>query len=216
MHRSQLETPKAGFWGANGRRVSPGRFRVVGCRAFRLDFAEGLGGEPEDAWSLSRGLVRSIQSHPALRKEVYEQYPALPRGPSKEIVARAIAESPDIDGIMLLVREYGTQKRNFRQTVLYEALRHASTGQRPSSHFRGMQEIFGIPSPELRKKLFALIPEGGSLSELAIDCLNAIDDIREHYGEAESEPRHPDITSGRSWPMVTDWRKDSTGTRRTI
>jgi hypothetical protein len=48
VHRFQPETPKAGLWGANGRRVSPGRFRVVGCRAFRLDFAEGLGGETEE------------------------------------------------------------------------------------------------------------------------------------------------------------------------
>src|SRR6185437_2133157 len=142
---------------------------------------------------------------PAVRQELYQQYLALPSGPNKEIFARAIAECPDIDGIMLLVRDYGAQKRNFRQTVLYEALRHALTGQRPSSHFRGMQEIFGVPSPELRKKLFALIPEGGSLSELAIDCLNAIDDIREHYGEVESEPRHPDITSGRPWPRIANW-----------
>jgi hypothetical protein len=160
-----------------------------------------------DARSLSRELASSIQSHPALRKEVYEQYPALSGGPSKEIVAHAIAEGPDVDGIMLLVREYGAQRRTFRQTVLYEALRHALTGQRPSSHYRGMEEIFGIPLPELRKRLFALIPEGGSLSELAIDCLHAIDDIREHYGEAESEPRHPDITTGRPWPIITDWRK---------
>jgi hypothetical protein len=160
-----------------------------------------------DAWALSKKLASSIQSHPELRKEVYEQYSALPRGAGKEIVARAIAESPDIDGIMLLVRDYGGQKTNIRQTVLYEALRHSLTGQRASPHFRGMQEIFGIPSPELRKKLFALVPERGSLSELAIDCLNAIDDIREHYGEAESEPRHPDITTGRPWPIITDWRK---------
>lgn len=160
-----------------------------------------------DAWSLSRKLGSCIQSHPALRKEVYEQYPALPSGPNKEVVGGAIAESPDIDGIMLLVRENGAQKRNFRQTVLYEALRHALTGQRASSHFRGMQEIFGIPLPALRKKLFALIPDGGSLSELAIDCLNSIDDIREHYGEAESEPRHPDITTGRPWPLINEWRK---------
>jgi hypothetical protein len=34
--------------GRGGRRVSPGHFRVVGCRAFRLDFAEGLGDEPEE------------------------------------------------------------------------------------------------------------------------------------------------------------------------
>jgi hypothetical protein len=47
VHRVQPETPKAGFWGANGRRVFRGHFRVVGCRAFRLDL-EGLGGEPEE------------------------------------------------------------------------------------------------------------------------------------------------------------------------
>jgi hypothetical protein len=71
-----------------------------------------------------------------------------------------------------------------------------------------MQEMFGIPSPELRQKLFALLPDGGALLELAVAYLNAIDDIREHYGEAESEPRHPDITAGRPWPIITDWRKN--------
>jgi hypothetical protein len=35
---------KPWVWGANGRRVSRGRFRVVGCGAFRLDFDGGLGG----------------------------------------------------------------------------------------------------------------------------------------------------------------------------
>jgi hypothetical protein len=35
--------------GANGRRVSRGRFGVVGCGAFRLDFDGGLGGEAERA-----------------------------------------------------------------------------------------------------------------------------------------------------------------------
>src|ERR1700751_1085987 len=63
MHRSQLETPKAGFWGANGRRVSPGRFRVVGCRAFRLDFAEGLGDEPEEL-ALFLPVMRQVFTHP--------------------------------------------------------------------------------------------------------------------------------------------------------
>jgi hypothetical protein len=32
----------------NGRRVSRGHFRVVGCGAFRLDFDGGLGGEAEE------------------------------------------------------------------------------------------------------------------------------------------------------------------------
>jgi hypothetical protein len=42
-HRRQPETPNVWVRGANGRRVSRGRFRVVGCGAFRLDFDGGLG-----------------------------------------------------------------------------------------------------------------------------------------------------------------------------
>jgi hypothetical protein len=32
-------------------------------------------------------------------------------------------------------------------------------------------------------------------------CLTAIDELRDDYGPAESEPRHPDIDSGRPWPL---------------
>lgn len=160
-----------------------------------------------DTRSLSNGLAHNIQSHSALRKEVYELYRSLPLGPSQEIVADAISGNPDIEGIMLLIREYGAQKKSFRQTDLYRALRHLLTGERSSSDFHGMQEVFSIPSPALRKELFSLIPEGGGFAELAIDCLNAIDEIREFYGEINSEPRHPDISAGRPWPCITDWRK---------
>src|ERR1700726_711211 len=47
-HRRQPETPNVWVRGANGRRVSRGRFRVVGCGAFRLGFDGGLGGEAEE------------------------------------------------------------------------------------------------------------------------------------------------------------------------
>ena len=63
MHRAQLETPKAGLWGAKVRRVSPGHFRVVGCRAFRLDLEEGLGGEPEES-ALFLPVMRQVFAQP--------------------------------------------------------------------------------------------------------------------------------------------------------
>jgi hypothetical protein len=195
---------RSDFIDVKARRMA--RERAAG--GFKL-VCEGVfsAGRRTDPWSLSKKLASSIQSHADLRKEVYHEYPALTNGPGKEIIARAISEAPDIDGIMLLVKDSAAQNRPFRQTVLYQALQHALTGQRPSSQWRGMQEVFGIPSPELRQKLFALVLHGGALSELAVACLNAIDDIREHYGEAESESRHPDITAGRPWPIITDWCK---------
>ncbi|WP_422762716.1 hypothetical protein [Pseudomonas viridiflava] len=35
----------------------------------------------------------------------------------------------------------------------------------------------------------------------ASKCLSWIDDIRDRYGNVVDEPRHPDIKSGRPWPM---------------
>jgi hypothetical protein len=58
-HRQQRETPNAGMWGADGRRVSRGRFRVVGCGAFRQDFDGGLGSEAEET-ALFLPILRQV------------------------------------------------------------------------------------------------------------------------------------------------------------
>src|SRR5262249_10524029 len=50
-------------WRANGCRVSRGYFRVVGCRAFRLDFEEGLGGQTEEA-ALFQPVMRQVFAQP--------------------------------------------------------------------------------------------------------------------------------------------------------
>ena len=59
------------MWGANGCRVSQGRFRVVRCGAFRLGFDGGLGGEAENM-SLFAPVVRQVlaQSQESCRREL--------------------------------------------------------------------------------------------------------------------------------------------------
>ena len=42
----------------------------------------------------------------------------------------------------------------------------------------------------------------GDEDDRAARCLNYIDKLRDEYGAPESEPRHPDITSGRPWPIL--------------
>jgi hypothetical protein len=49
--------------GANGRRVSRCRFRVVGCGAFRLDFDGDLGGEAEET-ALFLPVMRQVLTQP--------------------------------------------------------------------------------------------------------------------------------------------------------
>jgi hypothetical protein len=51
------------LWGAKGRRVSQGHFRVVGCRAFRLDFEKGLGGETEELALFLPPILGGLRHH---------------------------------------------------------------------------------------------------------------------------------------------------------
>ena len=60
-----------------------------------------------------------------------------------------------------------------------------------------------IPAPELRRELFKMVvSDNAAESQLAAECLTAIDQIRDDYGHVDSEPRHPDITTGVPWPQI--------------
>ena len=64
-----------------------------------------------------------------------------------------------------------------------------------------------MPTRELRPGLLALITNGGA-SDFAAQHLDEIDKIRDEYGAPDSELRHPDLESGKGWPIighVTAW-----------
>ena len=154
-----------------------------------------------DAWTLSRRLAGAMFVHPDFRAEVYSRYERVTPGIGKGIIERAIAEVADADGVVSLVRCYALQGRPFDGT-LHSAIRHVALGERPSANWAGANEVVSVPLPELRKRLFAMVKDDAAENRLAAACLTAIDELRDDYGPADSEPRHPDIDSGRPWPLA--------------
>jgi hypothetical protein len=154
-----------------------------------------------DRWTLSERLANGMRAHADFRAEVYRRYKSLPPTQAKFVLEHAIAEVADTEGVMLLVRDHVALDRPF-DGLLRSAITHAATGQRPSADWVGANEVFSVPIPELRKRLFGMIQDNVAVSRLASQCLAVIDELREDYGPPESEPRHPDIDSGRPWPLV--------------
>jgi hypothetical protein len=74
--------------------------------------------------------------------------------------------------------------------------------RRAAEEQTGWYEEFGVPLIDLRKSLFELVLRGGSEAVLADRCLTYIDEQRDEYGRPEGEPRHPNITAGKAWPVV--------------
>ena len=72
----------------------------------------------------------------------------------------------------------------------------------PAEDWKGAYNVVPIPAVELRRKLLAMTTDGGP-SDAAARCLNGIDRIRDDYGAPETEPRHPDLKSGKPWPIMT-------------
>jgi hypothetical protein len=141
-------------------------------------------------------------SHGQFRQEVYERFSRIADGPNKSILEYAIANAADIEGVLLLVRAGAAHDKRFRDTGLHTALHEILVGRTPIGSF-GSYELYSLPAPELRKGLFDLVVNSNiAESRLATECLTAIDEIRDEYGHADAEPRHPDIALGVPWPQI--------------
>lgn len=158
------------------------------------------GSRGRDTRTLSEKLANMMCTHPEFRSEVYQRYESLPSDGRKAILEQAIAEAPDADGVLLLIGSYAAEGKSL-DGVLSSAIRDVALGKRPSEHWAGAHEVFSVPVPELRQKLFALTNNDTAEARLAAACITAIDELRDDYGPVESEPRHPDIDSGRAWPL---------------
>jgi hypothetical protein len=114
-------------------------------------------------------------------------------------MAHVIAEVPDDDAILELVNADAESGRPFGGP-LQLALDNITRRQEPGGG--GTYYIYSQPLPETRKRLFARTADRSHGAMLARLSLEMIDHMRDMYGPVESEPRHPDIASGRPWPIL--------------
>ena len=156
--------------------------------------------EVRDRWWLTRKLGRAMQEDANFRADVYRQYNSSSGGIATELLEGATAEGADEAGVLVLVQNHANRGEPYSGSI-EAGIRHAVVGERPSQDWAGTSELFGIAVPSLRKKLFGMIQGDRPEAQLAWRCLTRIDELHDEFGPAESEPRHPDIQSGRPWPI---------------
>ncbi len=152
-------------------------------------------------WDLSRSIAQTMERDPGARTEIYRRYTQT-SGVPQQLIERAIAEAPDVEGLLLMVRIAAAAGRDFRRTELHKALRRALTEERPSTYMRGAQELHPVPDQGLRKALLAMTVGEESVAVLARRTLIEIDVMHDDYGWDGGDRRHPDIASGIPWPLA--------------
>jgi hypothetical protein len=156
-----------------------------------------LDGKSSDDWHFGRQLGGLLAEHADLRRHVYSLLKDGAPTPGLAKLARAVAESPDEDGLLLLVK-CEQDGRSFRSWHMIEK---AVTEHVPVDSYQNAYNVVPVPAVELRRKLFAMTTDAGP-KDVAARWLNDIDNIRDEYGLPEGEPRHPDLASGKPWPIM--------------
>ncbi|WP_374377591.1 NACHT domain-containing NTPase [Dongia sp.] len=153
-----------------------------------------------DEWHIARQVGEWIERYPQLRMHVYDLLKTEPISSGHSMLAQAVAENPDAEGLLLLVGLESVRKhgRSFigRRTVERIVTKHV-----PSEDWVGTFYAVPIAVTELRRKLFEMTALS-EVGDVASRCLNLIETLRDDFGYPESEPRHPDLGSARPWPQI--------------
>ena len=151
-----------------------------------------------DNWYLVQQLGGQLRVHPELRRHVYALLKDGANTKGLAMLAGAVAEDPDEDGLLLLVKceQQGLSFRGWR-TIESVVTEHV-----PIDGWSNAYNVVPVPAADLRRKLFAMTTDGGP-TDVAARWLTQIDGVRDEYGLPEGEPRHPDLGSGKAWPIMT-------------
>ncbi|MGD1038118.1 MAG: hypothetical protein ABR878_13255 [Roseiarcus sp.] len=151
-----------------------------------------------NGFRLSRALTSLAGDFANVRTAMIERYRILPSGDIRRVLEMAMENLTGEDIFMALFNGHVDAPHPFRGVA--GAIRNLAIGRRPSKEWAGAVEEFGLPLTGLRARLFAMLPANDARARLAKQCLIAIEEQRDDRGRASSEPRHPDISTGRAWP----------------
>lgn len=176
------------------------RFGTVSaaCRLIDLTISGAFDGSSYDGWHWKRELSGLISQHTEIRAYVHDLLKNGPTTKQLASLAAAVAEDPGTDDVLMLIDfEMNTGKA----FMTWQSIQNAVTEHVPVENWENAYNIVPVPAVELRRKLLAMTDSGGKVDPAA-RCLDLIDKLRDEHGAPESEPRHPDLTSGKPWPIL--------------
>ncbi|MCZ7938021.1 NACHT domain-containing protein [Agrobacterium salinitolerans] len=177
------------------------RFGTVSAARCLVDLTVSgtLDDKSYDGWHWQRELGRLISEFSEVRSYVYDLLKDGPTTKQLALLARAVAEDPGADGVLMLI---DSEMKTGVSFMTWQSIQSAVTEYVPAENWEGAYNVVPVPAIELRRKLLAMTGSGGK-DDPATRCLNLIDKLRDEYGAPESEPRHPDLASERPWPILT-------------
>ena len=196
----RLYAERAWFEAAIGRRTLSCATRLIDLAA---QGAFNRKGSLSD-YDVCRRLAPLLGEHDRLRAKVYGLLEGERRLAGTKLLARTVAENPDAKGLVVLI-----DLRHMRGRIPWIAIERVLTERVPGEDQVGTFEVLPVPAGAVRRQLLARTTDGGP-DDICARYLDEVDRFRDELGTPESEPRHPDLASGKAWPILAEKKGSST------
>ena len=168
-----------------------------------LEGTFGTGANAVDAWRVGRELAPYARKFPQVKAELQKRYETVAGGPAQAMLEHLFGEIGDDHDLVAMVKKYAATGRRYDGGIA-RAVRAVALREEPLEDGSNSFYIHPASVAKIRRVLFGLV--GGSPREdaLANRCLTELDVLRDDYGIAANDPRHPDVMSEIPWPPETE------------
>jgi hypothetical protein len=152
-------------------------------------------------WWAADLLAKCIRQNPEVRRECLRQYEDPGQATSHGLLEESFARCPDLASALTIVRRYASTHRPYNRRI-ESMMEEMSLEKRTVTEVKGAYQLHSIDASPIRRELFALTQPGRPEATIAEACLITIDRLRDRHGRPLEEARHPDISTGRPWPLA--------------
>ncbi len=160
----------------------------------------GIGPHGVDAWHVGRQLADYAQKFSELKPELRKRYETVGNGPGRAMLEHFFGDAAGADDLLAMVKKYAANNEPYNGEMA-RAVEAVAVDKVPTAEGSNAYNIYPAPVRKLRKALFELLNGSSVEASIAKQCLNAIDKLRDEYGIAADDARHPDVMSERPWPL---------------
>jgi hypothetical protein len=177
-----------------------GRKAPLACGRRLMDLIIEMSAPEKPHGDTGEILAGMMKASADLRREVYDRFSAAETDATRAVLTSVIMQAADTEGLLLVVRDLVRTGKPFPFSR-WPTVEKIVTRQEPVEGSSSTFTVHAVAVGNLRRELLGMATDGGR-QDASATCLAIIDDIRDEYGAAFGEPRHPDLASGRPWPML--------------
>lgn len=159
----------------------------------------GQGSHAVGAWHAGRALVPYVQKFPELRAQLQERYNSTTSLHGRTMLEHLFGEIGEREDVLLMIEKYATDAQPYDGRMA-NAIRAAALRHEPVQDGSNAYYTYPAPVSGIRQNLFTLLRGEAQEASLAERCLIATDALRDEYGIAAGDLRHPDVMSEIPWP----------------